>query len=346
MMANETKVWLSSKKLANGKRSYYLRWIDRTEGWKSKRIDIDGKPCTDKRRADAERLNHEEQLRAGTYRHLKHITWAAFVEDIAANIPGVSHRIKAQYALNLFGASFTGDPADVTYPHLRDFAKRLREKKLKGASINGVFRYLRLAFNEGVELHHLRANPMPRRWKWEPVDKRPIREVTPAEEVALKRAAGDLYGTRWRSFVAVALGTGARRGELLALSWDDVDLDRAIVTIPKSKTHRPRRIPVNPATVRALRRLLRNIEAVRLDGPFKGMDDNLSRQWGRIRKSVGLAGVQLHDLRRTYISRLIRAGVPLPTVSKLSGNSIAVIMEYYNAVGTDDDKREAVARLA
>lgn len=53
--------------------------------------------------------------------------------------------------------------------------------------------------------------------------------------------------------------------------------------------------------------------------------------------------IQMHDLRRTFVTRLIRANVPLPTVQKLAGHrDIKTTLKFYNWVSMDD-RREAVA---
>jgi integrase len=65
--------------------------------------------------------------------------------------------------------------------------------------------------------------------------------------------------------------------------------------------------------------------------------DNLSRIWGRVRSKAGVPDVTIHDLRRTFITRLVRAGVPMPTVQKLAGHSnIQTTLTYYNWVSTED----------
>lgn len=68
--------------------------------------------------------------------------------------------------------------------------------------------------------------------------------------------------------------------------------------------------------------------------------DGATQAWG-----LDIPHVTIDDLRRTYIARLIRAGVALPTVQKLSGYAnVKVIIDYYNRVG-EDDLRAAVERL-
>ena len=67
--------------------------------------------------------------------------------------------------------------------------------------------------------------------------------------------------------------------------------------------------------------------------------------WGRVVTEAVVQDITIHDLRRTYITRLIRAEVPLPTVQELAGHAdIKTTLKYYNWVSSDD-KRKAVKRL-
>ena len=80
-------------------------------------------------------------------------------------------------------------------------------------------------------------------------------------------------------------------------------------------------------------------------GPFIGMHNNLTRKWYRIIRKTGIKSLTIHDLRRTYITRLIRAKAELSTVQKLAGHaSVQTTLKYYNQV-SDDDMRAAVAKL-
>ena len=65
----------------------------------------------------------------------------------------------------------------------------------------------------------------------------------------------------------------------------------------------------------------------------------------RIVREAKTKPIRIHDLRATYVTRLIRAGVPLPTVQRLAGHAnIATTIDYYNEVNTDD-LRAGVAKL-
>lgn len=177
------------------------------------------------------------------------------------------------------------------------------------------------------------------------VEKPPPRIVSDHEEARLLDTADKLYGLPMRTFVFIAVNTGGRRAELLGLPWSRVSLDgdEPEIHFAGTKSHRDRLIPLTPELVKVLLRL----KAVTLvqGGPFIGLRNNLSRRWGRIRKQAKATDVTICDLRRTYVARLIRAGVPLPTVQELAGHrDIKTTVEYYDWV-SKADKRAAMEKL-
>ena len=155
-----------------------------------------------------------------------------------------------------------------------------------------------------------------------------------------------------RPIVTVALHTGMRRGELLGLTWRDVDFHvGCIVLDPEgTKSGHGRKIPMN-RTVCSLLEELRVQTPVRgLDAPvFRGPDGGepnmtLRREFGRVRRKVGLAGFRFHDLRHSHASFLVQAGVPLNTVRDLLGHrSLAMTLRYAHL--SPDARQDAVALL-
>ena len=115
------------------------------------------------------------------------------------------------------------------------------------------------------------------------------------------------------------------------------------VHFANTKSHRDRFCPLRPALMGILRRL--QIRTLAAGGPFIGMGNNLGRSWGRIRKRAKVTDVSIDDLRRTFVTRLIRAGVSLPTVQKLAGHAdIKTTLRYYHS--TDDaDLCAGIAKL-
>jgi integrase len=173
-------------------------------------------------------------------------------------------------------------------------------------------------------------------------------EILSEEEVAItlnKLQGHDLY-----SIAATALASGMRRGELLAVRWSDCSLDGARVRVersleetkaglrfkpPKSKRGR-RTISLPPSAVAVLRVHRRKQLEMRLilglgrpnpnalvfchpDGsPLS--PDNLSRDWARTCKSLGLPKVMFHAPRHTHVSALIAAGVDVVQISRRIGH--------------------------
>jgi integrase len=179
----------------------------------------------------------------------------------------------------------------------------------------------------------------------------------------------DLYGP-----VVTALFTGLRRGELLALRWRDVDLDRKILGVKEAleetvehgirrKTTKTksgqREISLPDIVVETLRDHRRQQLELRLAlGIGKPPGDALvfstpegnpltpntfSSTWARARAVLGL-DVRFHALRHTHASQLIDAGVDIVTISKRLGHANpSVTLSIYAHLFRNDDSKAAAA---
>lgn len=335
----ESRVWIRKRETSKGKATFHLRWICPNEHkWKSR------KSGTDRKKADREAATLEKQLADGTYTDLRAVTWASFVQEHTDRIPGEKNRVEAKRTLEEFGKETKQvPPRRVTFAMVESYVEGLGVKGNTQATVNKKLRYLRAAFNKAVKRGYLARSPMVA-WDWTAEQDKPIRELTQSEQARLLAAAKG-QGFRWWAFIYVAVNTGGRRGELLALPWDRVDFADGSVLFTHTKGRRNRRVPVLPGPMRVLRRL--QAQTLKQGGPFIGMDDQarLQDEWDAILKASGIAHATPHDLRRTYITRLIRAGVNLPTVQRLAGHvSINTTLKYYNHVG-GDDLRAGVERL-
>lgn len=134
----------------------------------------------------------------------------------------------------------------------------------------------------------------------------------------------------FKALVIVALHTGMRRGELLRLTWEDVDLEQGYIHINETKSGERRTIPMNE-TVWSLMARLRS----RQDIPwvFHSEEGQPYRDTHKIFlwvcKRAKITDFRFHDLRHTFASRLVMNGYPLATVSQLLGHkSIFMTMRY------------------
>ncbi len=158
------------------------------------------------------------------------------------------------------------------------------------------------------------------------------RFLDPEEEAILLEQCADSI----RPAVVFSIHTGLRQGEMLSLTWGDVDLKRGrfgyvTVTAEKAKGKKTRHVPMDHTARTALDTLPRNVkpEALvfeRFGGTYNSV---LRKAWETALRASGLEGVVWHTLRHTFASRLVMAGVPLTTVQYLLGHAtLDMVLRY------------------
>ena len=123
--------------------------------------------------------------------------------------------------------------------------------------------------------------------------------------------------------IRLLLLTGARKSEILKARWENVRLDLRLLTVPLSKSGKPRHLPLSDAAVAVIRALPRGPGCPWLfpgHAPGKPLSD-VYLFWDGLRRGLGLADVRIHDLRHTFASFLVNAGHSLYEVQKLLGHS-------------------------
>ena len=136
--------------------------------------------------------------------------------------------------------------------------------------------------------------------------------------------------------IRLLLFTGARLGEILGLRWEHVDIERACLRLPDSKTGQ-KVLYLNAPAQEVL------VELPRLQGnPFVVCGEregshlvNLQKPWRRIRARAELNDVRLHDLRHSFASFGAAGGLSLPMIGKLLGHASAVTTERYAHLAAD-----------
>ncbi|MFG8858134.1 tyrosine-type recombinase/integrase [Pseudomonas aeruginosa] len=238
---------------------------------------------------------------------------------------------------------------------------------------------MRGALSRAIEWGFLTEHPMTRLKQLKTDRKGRIRYLLPDEEARLRQALDDRQETiqaerdsanKWREerhkellpdlkkvtfpdhlkpLVLLSLNTGMRRGEVFNLTWADIDLKNKLITVEgdTSKSGQTRHIPMNKETVAT-------IEGWRKQHPrnsgyvFPGKDgkrlDNVKKSWDGLLKLARIESFRWHDLRHTFASKLVMAGVPLNTVRELLGHSdLAMTLRYAHLA--PDSKAAAVELL-
>lgn len=173
------------------------------------------------------------------------------------------------------------------------------------------------------------------------------RRVQPAEVQAIIDATeSDVLG----DVVRFAIATGMRRGEILALRWECVDLRRRTVYVPLTKTDTPRTVPLSTAAVAVL-------QARRDAGcavPFAMTDSAVSRAFCRaVRRARAmyestcrlldrpvdprwLVGIRLHDLRHEATSSFFERGLNVVEVASITGHKTLAMLQRYTHLRAED----------
>jgi integrase len=138
--------------------------------------------------------------------------------------------------------------------------------------------------------------------------------------------------------------TGARPGELAALTWRDLDAEAGEIRVTHGKTG-ARNIPADP---RLLAEILAARPAAARDGDRvlpPSARSGLARYLDRASEAAGVPRITPYAMRRYAVRSLIRAGVPIKVAAEIMGHSPLVMLRSYEQV-TETDKAQAVRRAA
>lgn len=129
------------------------------------------------------------------------------------------------------------------------------------------------------------------------------------------------------SVIVIAVETAMRRSEILALTWEQVDLERRFIRleIGKTKNGEGRRIPLSTRAVRALQ----TIPQDKAGSVFPISGDALESQWKGARARAGLSDLHFHDLRHEAVSRLFERGLNPLEVAAISGHKTLQMLKRY-----------------
>jgi integrase len=327
-------------------------------------------------RKDAERYLREQlvTLDARTYVAPRKLTVATYLVEHwlpAMHARGLRPSTLARYESHVrcaIAPALGGLPLQALMPtHLNKLYSDLRATGRAPKTIRNVHGVLSKALADAERWGLVGRNPA--RLADVPAVARPKLRVWSPEQTRafLAAVANDRLFAAW----LLAATTGMRRGELLGLRWVDVDLDIGVVRVAQArvragnqvvagepKTARGRRtIALDPATVAALRQhRKRQAEERLLAGPrytdsglvFTMRDGspihpNRFSLWFRTHaRAAGLPAIRLHDMRHSYATAGLAAGVPPKVMSERLGHAaVAFTLDTYTSALPAMDKSAA-----
>jgi integrase len=246
-----------------------------------------------------------------------------------------------------------------------------RDEGLSGSTVHQIHNVLTGALDQAVRWGWRSDNPA-RLATLPPARDREIVPPTPQEVRRVIQSAGDEFAV----FLRIAAAIGVRRGEISALRWQSVDLDRGEITITRAlvesydkeilekdtKTHQSRRVALDAGTADALRAWRQIVEKRAADCGSRINPDSFvfspepngsspwnpmhwTSAWRRLREKTGInENLRLHDLRHFSATRLLNAGVPVRTVSGRLGHArAATTLNVYSHFVPSSDRVAADA---
>lgn len=271
-----------------------------------------------------------------------------------------------QYVLPLLGAR---PLTAITRADARTLITTSRGQGLKLNTVKGIARTLSAVLSQAVEDEKLPANPALRLGRYLRRGDEPKREIQPLtrEEAAHLVAIARAHFPRWHPWILLALRTGLRLGEQIALQWDDIDwhgrfilvhrnLVRGVLT--STKSHQRRRVDMSAqleATLLEWRRQQRarwlkkgqdvpvwvfpSLEATALE------ERNIRHVFTRMLAKAALRQIRIHDLRHTFASLLLQQGESVVYAKEQLGHaSIQITVDTYGHL-IPGANRAAVDRL-
>lgn len=153
------------------------------------------------------------------------------------------------------------------------------------------------------------------------------RRLHEGEEARLLGAC-DQGRNRWlRPLIILAVETAMRRGELVGLLWQHVDLDKRVAHLPLTKNGDSRDVPLSTRATETLRSLQR--ERTSDKRVFRTSGNAVRLAWEHLRVRAGSSDLHFHDLRHEAVSRLFERGLNIAEVSTISGHKELRMLQRY-----------------
>jgi len=348
------------------KRRYH--WIVRWYGTSGKRY---GKVFETRKEAENCSLKLQEQVNLGISDGPAKITLHNFICEHAEVMKGqvayatLQDQIRAlKFFENYISGSIT--LCKIQPRHAEGFIARRLASGLETATVNKDIRTLRRIFNLAIEPRGYLAegrNPFSKIKERKKANK-PPRYVAVDDYHALMKSAQEFY---WKAFIAIAYGSGLRCGEIVNLTWADVDFEGQSIRIAAKKAtektlewepkdHENRVVPMSSQTAQLLADLQAKAEENhpyifispqrlvwilqrRKAGkwtPRSQIINNAKRKLELLCNQAGVKRCTLHDFRRSAITNWAKK-LPMQVVQQFAGHSdIATTRQYYLSVRSED----------
>jgi integrase len=173
------------------------------------------------------------------------------------------------------------------------------------------------------------------------------RRLEAGEEDALLAACKASRAFYLHSFVVLAIETGMRSGEMLAVTWANVNFEKRTILLPDTKNGSPRTVPLSTRALNAIHALPRSINGRLFSSGYHSIHNAFQLAVTKAQATqpdnvTFLRGLRFHDLRHEAVTRLFEKGLNPIEVGMVSGHKTLSMLQRYTHLRSE----ELVSKLA
>lgn len=317
--------------------SYYINGRKKTE-----------KVSFNKSLAEAALRKRLTEIAEGRFLDIKKehkVKFEDFVEEYlhlhCANHRGVHKAalVNLKVLKRFFGGKYL---SEIDVRAVQEFKVKRKQEGVSDATVNRALACLKSMFNRAKEWDKFSGdNPVCKVKLFKESNGRA--RYLEREEIArlINACTGNL-----KAIVIVAVNTGMRRGEIFGLKWRDLDFNRKAINLLITKNGEKREIPMNEDVISAFISVRKHPQSPYV---FCYEDGNpvrdIRKGWLKAMKQTGIKDFVFHQLRHTFCSQSIMAGVDMNTVREIAGHkSMQMTLRYSHL--SQNHKQRAVDILA
>lgn len=161
------------------------------------------------------------------------------------------------------------------------------------------------------------------------------RRLSNSEEIRLINGSKASRAPLLHPLIVIALETGMRLGEMLSLTWNNIDIAKRIAHLPTTKNGEKRTVPLSSKAVITLSGIPRNITSPRVFWTWSAKD-GVANVWKRTCKKADIEDLHFHDLRHEATSRFFERGLNMMEVASITGHKTLQMLKRYTHLKAED----------
>lgn len=199
---------------------------------------------------------------------------------------------------------------------------------------NRMYERIRAMYNKAIEWGYIKENPAVGVKKFK--EKKRERFLLPAEIKSFFKSLELEENKVVKDYFKILLFTGARKTNVLAMRWDEIDFDRRIWRIPETKNGESLEVPLIDYAIEVLNNIDKTNEWVFPSKTSKkGHFSDPKRPWKRILERAGIKDLRIHDIRRTLGSYQAITGSSLSIIGRSLGHKSLEATQIYARLNND-----------